>query len=333
MERKILFYSSVDDIKLFKIQQFYSIDISILEKLGFQVKTTNKILDFFKFWSYDIGFYYFYKYSFFPALIAKLFFKKNYFTGGIDDFVSGNKKIRKRQILFFKLSYLVANICIIVSNSDLNNIKRLYHNKLNKKIAFSFHGIDLNRLIANFDDLSHKNNSFMTLVWQGRKENVIRKGVDKALYIFSELKKYERFKDSKFYILGKCGEGTKFLKELSINYDIEEAVIFTDEVSEDEKVKLLQHSSYYFQLSLYEGFGIAALEALSMKNIVIHSGKGGLQDVVGDDGILFSEGDTVQQLYDKINDFDISTLKRAEKRILDNFSIEKRMLDFKKILC
>ena len=55
---------------------------------------------------------------------------------------------------------------------------------------------------------------FTTVAWQGMKENVIRKGIDKALIIFSELVKTEQFKNYVFYIVGKCGEGSLYLKQL-----------------------------------------------------------------------------------------------------------------------
>ena len=82
--KKILFYSSVKNIKLFDIQRFYSVDVKLLENLGYDVIKTNKISCFFKFWNYDISFLYFYRWSLFPALISRCFLKKIYFTGGID---------------------------------------------------------------------------------------------------------------------------------------------------------------------------------------------------------------------------------------------------------
>ena len=43
--KKILFYSSVKNIKLFDIQRFYSVDVKLLENLGYDVIKTNKIDD------------------------------------------------------------------------------------------------------------------------------------------------------------------------------------------------------------------------------------------------------------------------------------------------
>ena len=140
----------------------------------------------------------------------------------------------------------------------------------------------------------------MTIAWQGEKSNVIRKGIDKALYIFSELKKFNEFNNSIFYILGRAGLGTDYLKELCCSYGITESVIFTGEVSEDEKIQYLKKNRYYFQLSTYEGFGIAALEALAEKNIIIHSGNGGLRDVVSDDGIIVLSEEPIDSIYNKI---------------------------------
>lgn len=45
-------------------------------------------------------------------------------------------------------------------------------------------------------------------------------------------------------------------------YNLKGSVELKGEVSEEDKINLLKQSKYYFQLSLYEGFGLAALEAL-----------------------------------------------------------------------
>ena len=73
MRKRVLFYSSVKSIELLKTQKFYQIDIALLEDLGYEVLLSHKILDSLLFWKYDILFSYFYKYSFFAALLAKCF--------------------------------------------------------------------------------------------------------------------------------------------------------------------------------------------------------------------------------------------------------------------
>ena len=92
MKKRLLFYSSVKSLELFKTQKFYQIDIALLEDLGYDVWLSNRIFDSLLFWKYDILFSYFYRYSFFTALFAKCFGKKTYFTGGI---FFNSAKIRK----------------------------------------------------------------------------------------------------------------------------------------------------------------------------------------------------------------------------------------------
>ena len=84
IKKRVLFYSSVKDIELFQIQRFYSVDIALLVNLGYEVSITNHIGKFCLFWKYDIAFLYFYKWALLPAILAKIFSKKVYFTGGID---------------------------------------------------------------------------------------------------------------------------------------------------------------------------------------------------------------------------------------------------------
>lgn len=107
----------------------------------------------------------------------------------------------------------------------------------------------------------------------GDEGNVVRKGVDKALQIFAELKKIPEFVDYRFVIIGRKGEGEVLVRSIIDKYNLKGSVELKGEVSEEDKINLLKQSKYYFQLSLYEGFGLAALEALCANNIIIHSGR------------------------------------------------------------
>jgi len=336
MNNRILFYSSVKSKTLFETQKFYKIDIDILKNIGFNVYPTNRIADFFKFWYYDISFIYFYRYGVFPALISKIFGKRVFFTGGIDD-LEESYATRRRYIIqriFFKLCCLFSNKCIIVSVSDFENIKKIYKNRLPKKIVKSFHSIDVDKFIC--DDKS-KGDDFTTIVWMGGKNNVQRKGVDTALVLFSILsKKYNEFSNSKFIIIGKEGDGTLYIKELIEKLNIENMVKFTGEIDESTKIDILKKSKYYFQLSKYEGFGLAAIEALASRNIVFHSNKGGLRDSVGRHGIIINIDEDleaqIETIYQNIISVNDEFLSEAESYVKLNFSNERRIEDFKKII-
>jgi glycosyltransferase involved in cell wall biosynthesis len=332
---RILFYSSVKEISLFSTQRFYAIDIMLLKKNGYNVRITNRIYSFLRFWKYDIAFIYFYRYGFFAGMIAKILAKKVFYTGGIDALeisLSSSQKYRIQKI-FFKCCRLIANSCIIVSHSDMDNIKKIYKNTLPSKLSFSYHSIDIQKFNAN---VQNKEKIFTTIVWMGGTENVIRKGVDVAIKVFAFLAEKEEFKDYEFVIIGKLGHGTIYIEELCKKLQILDKVHFTDAISEDEKVDILKNSQFYFQLSIYEGFGLAALEALAAKNIIIHSNRGGLKDTIKDYGIEYElsidESITLPALYQNIKSFDINKLTNIDKYLNVHFSHQKRQADLYRIL-
>src|SRR5262249_37575383 len=63
-------------------------------------------------------------------------------------------------------------------------------------------------------------------------------------------------------------------------------VRFTGHVSEQQKVDLLRHATLFVYPSLYEGFGLDALNALACGCPVVASDASCLPEVVGDAGIL-----------------------------------------------
>lgn len=341
--KRILFYASIEDTELFQLQKFYVIDKMILNNLNYSVTTTNKMSDFICFWKYDIGFFYFYTWSLFPALLSKIYRKKIIFTGGIDnlDINHATKKSYIIQKYFFKLCYKIAKKIIIVSTTDLNNIKKIYPPKKTlDKIELSYHTIDTETL--DKDILKNKEKKFLTIGWLGEdiNHNIKRKGIDKTIYIFNELIKYEEYADYQLYIIGKGNKGRDVLNEIINDLKLNHKVHLLGGVDEQTKKKWLAKSEYYCQFSSYEGFGISALEALFYKNVVLHSGKGGLSDTIKDFGRVYNIDDSYNSIAKKIyNDNKQISFKEKEKileisnkYILNNFSIIKRQEIFKVVL-
>jgi glycosyltransferase involved in cell wall biosynthesis len=179
-----------------------------------------------------------------------------------------------------------------------------------------------------------KENIFSTICWFGGDgTNLFRKGVDKALILFSELIRHFEYSNYIFYIIGKNGKTNSFLNDIVDHLHLQDNVVITDEVTEEEKYIVLSKSKYYFQLSEYEGFGLAALEALYFKNIVIHSNKGGLRDFMRDFGIVYDEScKEIELLIEKINDFNFSNIDEAETCINTFFSYNTRKNNIAKII-
>lgn len=332
VDKRVLFYSSIKDKELFYIQQFYRIDILLLEELGYKVVLSNNILDAWKFWRYNFVFAYFYRYAFFVALIAKLFGRNTYFTGGIDalDRNLVTEKEYKIQKWFFKMCYSLAKSCIIVSKTDDKNVRELVSSK---KLSYSEHTIDTSQFEC---DLGRKEDLITTIAWQATIGNVKRKGVDNALRLFARLIQLPKYSQFKFIIIGKTGEGTEYLKNIIEELDISESVEFTDNISEQHKVDYLKRSRFYFQLSVFEGFGVASLEALCAKNVVVHSGKGGLSNPIYNDGIYVNIDQPVDEMFKQLIEgmevFDNSVLDHAYDNVCKDYDNERRKADFVKII-
>ena len=70
-----------------------------------------------------------------------------------------------------------------------------------------------------------------------------------------------------------------------VNYN---NIIFIHDVSDDLLYDLYKNSLFLLIPSLYEGFGLPAAEAMAVGTPVIHSGKGSLSEVVGNDELCLS---------------------------------------------
>jgi hypothetical protein len=95
-----------------------------------------------------------------------------------------------------------------------------------------------------------------------------------------------RNSDLKFVIIGKVGwlvEG--FLEALTPAQ--RERLIFTGFVSEFVKYRLIAHAEFMVFPSLYEGFGIPALEALSLGKPVLAARTSSFPEVIGPAGVYF----------------------------------------------
>lgn len=283
MNKRVLFYSNVKNIYDFKTSTFYTTDIKILSDLGFNVTMTNKIGSFFRFREYEIAFIYFFRKGYLPGLIAKLFRKKIFFTGGIDylspTFASSMQLLVQR--ILFIVCYLESTKCIIVSLSDMANIRLFW--RWQKKLINIPHVISVN----DFNPSLTKQDIITSICWMGSIANVKRKGVDQLIRSFSIFSQY--YPSFKVRIIGRLGEGHDYLRQISEELKIANKVMFCGPITDSEKAEILAESKYYCQLSKFEGFGLATLEAMASGCIIIHSGQGGLKEIVQTYGTVVSE--------------------------------------------
>ncbi len=122
-----------------------------------------------------------------------------------------------------------------------------------------------------------------TFIYLGRLKRY--KNVDVAVKAFANVVKF--YPNSVLYIVGE-GDTSGSLAKLVSELEIESNVIFTNKVTDREKVKLLAKSWVSVQPSSFEGWGITVIEANACGTPVIASDTNGLRDSVvdGKTGIL-----------------------------------------------
>jgi glycosyltransferase involved in cell wall biosynthesis len=94
-------------------------------------------------------------------------------------------------------------------------------------------------------------------------------------------------------ILAGAGPELKRMKKLSEQYRLKDKVEMLGRVSEEKKNELFASCSIFVMPSLFESYGIAAMEAMSFGKAVIATNVGGLPEVVDDCGILVPPRDPV----------------------------------------
>ncbi len=110
----------------------------------------------------------------------------------------------------------------------------------------------------------------------------------------------ERIPDIKLYIVGD-GDNKQNLESMAKELGIEDSVIFTGFVSEEEKVEYLQRMHFVVNTSSKEGWGLTVVEANACGRTVIAANVQGLRDSVKDGvtGLLYEYGN-INELADKI---------------------------------
>lgn len=147
-----------------------------------------------------------------------------------------------------------------------------------------------------------------------------RKNIPALVRVFKRLSKKE--KNLQLVIVGKKGWLYQSIFEEVRNLKMQQKVIFTDFLPEEDMPPLLSGAKVYVLPSLYEGFGIPVVEAMACGTPVAVSDVSSLPEVVGDAGLLFDprdENGMAAQIERVIKDDDLARrlskkgLERAQK--------------------
>ncbi len=139
------------------------------------------------------------------------------------------------------------------------------------------------------------------------------KNLETLIRSFKVLK--EKYKlDHKLVIAGRKSQEYEILYKLVCELKIDNSVIFTDYVPEDELIYIYNGADVFVFLSLYEGFGLPPLEAMACGVAVVVANTSSLPEVVGDAGIL-------------VEPYNIEQIVESIYKIISDYEFKKRLVE------
>lgn len=161
----------------------------------------------------------------------------------------------------------------------------------------------------NFDSSKTRNNQFVTVLAEGQ---FLRRDGELLLNLF------RNNQNLKLVVVGTVPKGISVPKHVTV----------VDWTTTKDLRKHFQQSSYYIQLSLYEGFGCAMAEAMACGCIPIGTNVNAIPEIIGDTGLILNERNEsrIAQSLAKLSSAKISTEQRlaARNRIISNYSLDLR---------
>jgi glycogen synthase len=180
-----------------------------------------------------------------------------------------------------------------------------------------------------FDSINYRRNYALDhekiLFFVGR--HVFEKGVNILIEALPKI--LNKYKDLKTVIAGK-GPMTEPLRSRVFQLGLNNKVIFTGYISEEDKNRLYRVSDIAIFPSLYEPFGIVALEAMAAGCPVVVSSAGGLGEIVQHkyNGLKTTTG-SVESIVDNViellnnNDLAMELRKNGYRSVIEDYSWDR----------
>ena len=189
---------------------------------------------------------------------------------------------------------------IAVSNYTKNDILKYFKIK-SKKIEVIYEGTP-----QGLPSQNTVSNTKQYLLYVGNAYP--HKNLERLILAFNKL-----VKEKKDLYLILVGEIDYFYKKIQNKFSDSKQIIFTNFVSDKELIALYKNASLYIFPSLYEGFGLPPLEAMSYGVPVVCSQASCLPEILEDSAIYFNP-ENVNDMAEKI------------KYVLDNKDIQKNLI-------
>lgn len=197
---------------------------------------------------------------------------------------------------------------------------RYFDPSIKTPFSIIFNGINVD-LFKTYGSVLRRSNSFLTVCSSINSRNFRLKGVD--LFI----KAAECFPEYEFTIIGKVDLGFEFTKPVNVS--------LIDFVEHDSLPGMMSAYTFYCQLSLSEGFGVALAEAMACGCVPIVSKVGIMDFIIGDTGFLLEKHDTelLKSVIKKAISSDVNYLgQAARERVIEKFGLSERKIKLKALL-
>ncbi|MCW1296758.1 MAG: glycosyltransferase family 4 protein [Candidatus Parvarchaeota archaeon] len=182
---------------------------------------------------------------------------------------SGGVLLKKSRVLKVEgIGIKNADLVITVSKHMAEQIKNVF--KVKRDIQVVYNGIDPAK-----EDIVRKEKDYVLFV--GRLTE--QKGVEYLIYALLPI--FKKYKKLKLYVVGK-GHLKKSLEKLTELLGIKRNVKFLGFVSDEKLVEYYKGAKLLAMPSLYEPFGIVALEAMKYKVPTIISKRAGVVEMLKD---------------------------------------------------
>lgn len=324
---KACFFAKVPDRSMLTYNQFYAQDIRILQSMCDDVQVAIR-------WSElpldaDIYFVWWWTWALVPIAVANVRRKPAIVTGVFDlaNPMPGawpSWPLWKQGITRAALRLATANV--FVSELEYRGVPRTFRTKNPFYAPLVVDG-ELHPYGG------HDRATFLLTVAWLNGPNPERKGVDLAMRAHARL--LQRRPSLDLVIAGAHGDALPRLKDLAAALGTVERVKFVGRVDHTEKVRLLQTCAAYLQPSVFEGFGVAAAEAVACGAAVVACRTGTLPEVLGDDAFFASDRtpEAVEAAVERaLTSWTLEASKAAAARITTRFSFDERRRRLKDII-
>ena len=259
--------------------------------------------------------------SFLPVLFAKIFGRKAFLVlGGYDvtyipkyNYGSFNNPVRA---VCAKYSIKNATLNLCVSDNIKTDALRLVSDA-NATVLYTGYSPD-----KFYFTPEEKRDGIISVCGANTLQRIYIKGVDLLL------ETAELLPEENFYIVAVNED------ILEKNFNVPSNVKVINEMPQAELIDLFRQTSVYAQLSIREGLPNSVCEAMLCGCVPVGVDAGGIPIAIGDAGFISSKRDAaeISGLIERALKADNVLRTKARQRIIDNFTLAKRVTKLKKII-